>query len=162
MSLGTLKKDYHTNKKGAAVDKTEHAEYEDLPLDKLVCLFASEHNGAKGFVCRLTDKTEMFLPTPRESDKDEMWDELNEALAGSPDFVLYLDAIIRVNLLRFAEIVTVGVQNPTLVFHFEDAFDFHLPYENLELLQSHHARLTQILSGLQDYRSQVAVKHIVH
>ncbi len=144
------------------MDSAEQRKYEELPLDKLVCLFAGEHEGQKGFICRLTDKTEMFLPTPRDEDKDAMWDELNEALAGSPDFVLYLDAIIRVNLLRYAEVRTQGVPNPTLVFHFEDAFDFHLPYENLELLQSHHATLTEILSGLQDYRAQVPVKRIIH
>ncbi len=144
------------------MDTEEHIEHEDLPIDNLVCLFAGEHNGAKGFVCRLTDKTEMFLPTPSEADKDAIWNELNEAITDSPDFVLYLDAIIRVNLLRYAEVRTVGVPNPTLVFHFEDAFDFHLPYENLELLESHHATLIEILSGLQDYRSQVPIKRIVH
>ena len=144
------------------MDSAEQRKYEELPLDKLVCLFAGEHEGQKGFICRLIDKTEMFLPTPRDEDKDAMWDELNEAIVGSPDFVLYLDAIIRVNLLRYAEVRTQGVPNPTLVFHFEDAFDFHLPYENMELLQSHYATLIELLSGLQDYRAQVPVKHIVH
>lgn len=144
------------------MDTQDQIEHEELPIDKLVCLFASEYNGQKGFACRLTDKTEMFLPTPSESVKDAIWNELNDALAGRPDFILYLDAIIRVNLLRYTEIRTEGVQSPTLVFHFEDSFDFPLPYENLELLQSHHATLIELLSGLQDYRAQVPVKRIVH
>ena len=160
--MALLKKTKHVNSKGADVDSNNQPQQKDLPIDELVCLYAGEHKGAEGFICRLTDGTKIFLPTPNEADKVAIWDALTEAVADCLDFVLYLDIIIRVNLLRYTEIRTVGVPNPTIVFHFEDAFKFHLPYENLELLNSHYATLIEILSRLQDYRSQVPVKKIVH
>ena len=82
--MALLKKTQHVNYKGANVDSNSQTEQEELPIDKIVCMFAGEHNGAKGFHCRLTDKTEMFLPTPSDADKDEMWNELNEALDLTP------------------------------------------------------------------------------
>lgn len=130
----------------------EAVQFEGIPTDKIFCLYHCIHEGVRGYIFWLLNCDQVFVSTPSEEEEKELWEEINIAIEGSANHIVYLDSVIRTDILERAEIRTEG-ENPSIIFYFQGGFEFAKPYEELELLKTHHAELMMILSGLQDLRA---------